>query len=632
MSDDVLDDEFDSAMFGLPWPPQLQTDVHTCTAAVRTATPIAMHQPLQHPISASPAQVSTSDDRDATPSSMLGMPAVFRSVHASLFSPSSGASSASSPAAAPQLKPPASKRTHDAGPPERTRPIEPLECISCNAELENGPRGRQGVRCQLAKFGLPGVSDLPALYFCADACSKRYRGASITRPMGQRLVARVQEWATGLLGTDLRCGDPVHMKDSLDANRYVYEGDGKIVSLKYVKAAGCARIYVEGMGALTYECWPADVTLRIISETGPTTRSASAPPPPPPPPLPPATSKRPSADDDRERAVASQAKRARIAEVAALALAQECASGEARARDAHDRATEAEKRATSEAAKRARSERASEREVWRAAESVASVKAKLDGALGEIEALALERDIIEAKASKTDAENARLTAIANRVARCSPKVLSSLRNERADLRREVDLGAREIEQLQSDLASSRATVATQAAQIADLQAQLAARPKFWVPARCAGQGAGRGRPHDEMTRLLYGKLLTLRAPPSELAEIVASVVYAVLAEFPDELKKMELPSDRFARNMRPELGAMHSMISALTVGAGELVAWVNDASPLDGRELGATVARVKSIVNEKIVLRHCHMAGAYETADATAAGEALAIKEKCFDR
>ena len=54
-------------------------------------------------------------------------------------------------------------------------------------------------------------------------------------------------------------------------------------------------------------------------------------------------------------------------------------------------------------------------------------------------------------------------------------------------------------------------------------------------------------------------------------EIVASVVYAVLAEFPDELKKMELPSDRFARNMRPELGAMHSMISALTVGAGELV-------------------------------------------------------------
>jgi len=32
------------------------------------------------------------------------------------------------------------------------------------------------------------------------------------------------------------------------------------------------------------------------------------------------------------------------------------------------------------------------------------VRAKLDGALGEIEALALERDIIEAKANKTDAE------------------------------------------------------------------------------------------------------------------------------------------------------------------------------------------------------------------------------------
>lgn len=629
MSDDVFDGAFDPATFGCVDSPQEETGVHVPAAGVATGTPAAFSAPIQHPISASLPPVSTSDDPDATLPSMFGMPATFRSVHSSLLSPSSGASSAPSFTAAPQLKPPASKRTHDAGPPERTRSIEPLECISCNAELEKGPRGPQGVRCQLSKCGLPGVSDLPALYFCADACSKRYRGASIIRPMGQRLVARIQKYATGLLGTDLRCGDPVHMKGSLDANRYVYDGDGKIVSLKYVKAAGCARIYVEGMGALTYECWPADVTLRIISGTGPTTRSAFAPPPPPPPPV---VSKRPLADDDRERAVASQARRARIAEVAASALAKECASGEAQTRDAHDRATEAEKRATSEAAQRARSERASEREVWRAGESTASVRAKLDGALGEIEALALERDIIEAKANKTDAENARLTAIANRVAGCSPQVLSSLRKERANLsanlRREVDLGA----QLQSDLASSRATVATQAAQIADLQAQLAARPKPWVPARCVGQGAGRGRPHDEMTRLLYGKLLTLRAPPSELAEIVATCVYAVLAEFPDELKKMELPTDSFARNMRPELGLMHAMISALTVGAGELVAWVNDASPSDGRELGAVVARVKSIVNEKVVLRHCHMSGSYETADATAAGEALAIKEKCFDR
>ena len=60
--------------------------------------------------------------------------------------------------------------------------------------------------------------------------------------------------------------------------------------------------------------------------------------------------------------------------------------------------------------------------------------------------------------------------------------------------------------------------------------------------------------------------------------------------------------------------------------------YATDASPLDGNELGATVARVKNIVNNRVVKRDWHLAGVYETSDSTSHGEALAIKEQCFDR
>jgi hypothetical protein len=96
---------------------------------------------------------------------------------------------------------------------------------------------------------------------------------------------------------------------------------------------------------------------------------------------------------------------------------------------------------------------------------------------------------------------------------------------------------------------------------------------------------------------------------------------------------MDLPSDNFARNMRPELGVLHQPISAITVGQqGEILCISNDASPYDGRELGVTAARVKSLVDGKTVLRDSRLAGCYETADATSKGEALSIKEQCFDR
>ena len=495
--------------------------------------------------------------------------------------------------------------------------------MSCNASYATGA----AVRCQLTKLGLEGVGDLPKLFFCANTCAARYRGACLARPIGQRLIARVQEWATRLLGTDLRTGDAVHMSNSLDAHRYVYDGDGTVTALEYVHAASSAKIYVEGMGARTYECWPADLKRRDISTTGPVTRgmvrpSDEAPPPPP------------AEDDDRERAVASQAKRARIAEVATASEAQERASAEVLIQAADDRARAAEGRAATAESSEQRTQRMCERQVWRAASEAAAARAKLDSALGEVEALTLERDILEAKEGKTEAQQARLKKLNNRAAQCTPAVLGALKTERGQLRRELDECDARIAQLESNAESMTQTVATQAAEIAALQAQLqlAARPKIWVPVRCNDKGAGRGRPHDEMTRLLYGKLLTLRAPPSEIAEIVATCVYAILAEFPDEVKKMVLPTDAFARNMRPELGLMHQMISALTVGSGELVAWVNDASPSDGRELGALVARVKSIVNDKVVMRHCHTAGVYETPGATAAGGALAIKEKSFDR
>ena len=300
-----------------------------------------------------------------------------------------------------------------------------------------------------------------------------------------------------------------------------------------------------------------------------------------------------------------------------------------------DRARAAEGRAATAESSEQRTQRTCERQVWRAASEAAAARAKLDSALGEVKALALERDTFAANEGKTEApQKARLKALTNRAAQCTPAVLGALKTERGQLRRELDECDARIAQLESNTESMTQTVATQATEIAALQAQLqlAARPKTWVPVRCNGKGAGRGRPHDEMTRLLYGKLLTLRAPPSEIAEIVATCVYAILAEFPDEVKKIELPTDAFARNMRPELGVMHQMISALTVGSGELVAWVNDASPSDGRELSALVARVKSIVNDKVATRHCHTAGVYEASGATAAGEALAIKEKSFDR
>ena len=77
---------------------------------------------------------------------------------------------------------------------------------------------------------------------------------------------------------------------------------------------------------------------------------------------------------------------------------------------------------------------------------------------------------------------------------------------------------------------------------------------------------------------------------------------------------------------------LHQSLSAIAVGSGSVLCFANDASPFDGRELGATAGRVRENVRGADVSRNWHLGGVYETADPSAHGEAVAIKEKCFDR
>ena len=324
----------------------------------------------------------------------------------------------------------------------------------------------------------------------------------------------------------------------------------------------------------------------------------------------------------------AQKHRARKAEFEREAAREQRDTTEASISEYSKRAKTAEDDRDAAASAAERDVRTMQRGAGKADSQTEKITLALSNQKDQLEAANLQLAIMK----DVQAENQRLKAQVAKLSASDPALLRRLQDERSQLRADVHSRDIVISNLRADCCSKDARICSKDARIKELEELLAKQPKPWVPRRLAGAGSSRGMHHDERTRLLYAKLLTLRGPPSELGEIVASCAYAILAEFPDVLATMKLPSDRFCRLMRPELGVLHRMVSAITVGEGELLCIANDASPQDGRELGATVGRVRSVVKGESVIRQTSLAGCYEMSDFTAKGEAVAIKEKCFDR
>ena len=493
---------------------------------------------------------------------------------------------------------------------ERTQALVESECVVCIAEAREA-------RVQVDVARLLDIPGLPTqLYFCDRTCAATMHGDRAGRPKGLRVKDRLHEWAATWLGTDLRVGDEVFLIHDTSSGMNVAEGDAVVEHVEF-DPTQCAALltcrYAIG-GASRPRVYPTGLRRRVShDERAARTRASSAASS-----YDPWAKPSPSESDimkiDRLRtAAASQQHRAIAAEAAAsttsAALEEE--------RQLRAGAQLAAQEATS------RIER-SERQASRADAASVRLRAELKAAHAELEDFDRDYDALAELEQRVQRKRAALERRVERLQHTAdPQRQRRLQEQRSvlnsDLRRaHVDLDANER------------LLAERDAEIKRLRAELAGRQKqIWLPGLA---GLGTGGAHDETTRLLWAKFLTLRAPPSEIAEMIASAAYAIASDFPEELKQMKLPSDNFARTMRPELGVLHQMISAVTVGAGETLCIANDASPLDGREMGATVARVKSIVNENVVLRDCHLAGCYETADPTSRGEALAIKEKSFDR
>ena len=555
--------------------------------------------PLQSPLHASPAELATPSQLPAhaptqhtwTDTKVLSQPVLSRPM---------------APLAQLPPRPPPVRA-------ERTRAPIMSECVMCDNHLGSSKQHRLDV----AK--LFGIDGLPAAgwCFCSAQCARTIYGARADGPKGQRLKARLNVWVSAQLQTELRAGDEVFMLHDMSSGVNVSEGDAVVTNLEFDGTQRMARLtcrYVVGGRAHVY---PTGLRRRLPAVSS--TRATSAR----------ATSE--ASGDELARhgddvlmdrlAVAAATQQQRATAAAATAAAMQAAlDTERRVRlDAEAAATEAELRIN-------RAERAAERIDKRAQQ----LTSQLQAARADIEEFDQDFDSLTKAEEQLERERARLGKRVAQLARyANPTQMRKIEKQRAALASQLRVADVEMSSTTQRLASTTQQLTERDAEIKALKEQLAQQCKVWLPGKHL---VGRQHAHDDTTRLLWAKLLTLRVPPAEIAEVVASVAYAVAADFPAELKKMRLPGDNFARTMRPELGMLHQMISAITVGNGEVRCFANDASPLDGRELGETVARVQSLVRGNVILRDTHLAGCYQTADSSSRGEALAIKEKCFDR
>ena len=104
-------------------------------------------------------------------------------------------------------------------------------------------------------------------------------------------------------------------------------------------------------------------------------------------------------------------------------------------------------------------------------------------------------------------------------------------------------------------------------------------------------------------------MLTLRVAPNVMNEVFASCAMAIVGENTDEINRMQLPDDRFVRNLRPELGMLHRCVTSLAVGSGEVKCIQTDATPYEGSEFAATIGKVTT---ERHGTRDLTLVGAYE--------------------
>ena len=481
----------------------------------------------------------------------------------------------------------------------------PGGCVVCTATI--GFALRKHICADLTR--LLGITGLQSnVYFCDVPCARVAQGNRIDNPKGQRLIVRLAAWASGLLETDLRVGDKVHITGDQSYGINFEKGDAEIVSICYdhsvSKPIFTCKYAMDGMAR-------PKVFSHQLQRLG---TSAGRPPRPPNLPSDGSETRRDSRLEQLEVSIESQRIRAVSAE----------ASGR-HAREERDEEAVMRNKAEDDAVVAQHAVQYAERRADRAS-------AVADGALSDLANVNADLQDLESDYAQLTALEARDEAEREALERRVDKLKASDPTELRRLQTQRSVMNADLRHADKKIASLERMLGERDNRIKELEERLAKLPKIWLPHRQSGQGAGRGCPHDGITRLLWAKLLTLRCPPAEISEIFASCAYAILSEHTEELSKMDLPSDNFARNMRPELGALHQTISAITVGQGEIIYFANDASPYDGRELGVTAARVKSLVNGKTVLRDSRLAGCYETADATSKGEALSIKEQCFDR
>ena len=101
---------------------------------------------------------------------------------------------------------------------------------------------------------------------------------------------------------------------------------------------------------------------------------------------------------------------------------------------------------------------------------------------------------------------------------------------------------------------------------------------------------------------------------------------------------MELPDDDYIRKLRCDLGAVHRMVAGVAFGRADRVAMqMCDATPWDQREFAAAPALLDEVITiedgtKQRRRRRWVGTGAYEIADQSGKGEALAVKEKCYGR
>ena len=267
----------------------------------------------------------------------------------------------------------------------------------------------------------------------------------------------------------------------------------------------------------------------------------------------------------------------------------------------------------------ARVEREIEREREDMHDAVDDELTQLRARVGELEELRRkDASLIAGLRAANDEKALQLEAADRQAARYDGVALRRAEAQRAEARSEVARLANALE----DMSRKRDELETT---LRDERAAAARAKERCDSVRIFRADGAYGSWPDDV-RMLLMKLLVCGVSPPEVAEVVASVVDAVVPWAIDA--GLSLPNEAFVRRLRDELGVLARSESAVAIGDADRVACAGtDATPVEQLEHAAFNGRLVTGGNRRDLI----FGGAYQVADTTAAGEAASVS-KMFAR